>query len=65
MKDLSSRYAGNKNQTHGGEIELRNIVVDLLNDDIRRPRENQKQRPIVSLDKVLFLEGAIKKDVPR
>ena len=41
------------------------MVVDLLNDEIRRPWETQKQRPRDSLDKVLYLEVAIKTDIPR
>ena len=55
----------NKFVTHGGQIELRQIVVDLLEAEVRRPQENEMHRPRVSLDKVLFLEDAVKMDIPR
>jgi len=61
MNILSCRNVANKYKTHSGELEWRNIFVGLLNDNNCQPWEKQKQQPILSLDKVLFLEVAIKK----
>ena len=58
---LSCRNVANKYKAHSEGLEWRNIFVGLLNEDNPRPRAKQKQRPILSLDKGLFLEVAINK----